>query len=482
MFSFHSSIVLTGKSDDSRMDIMYEKEKMKRNTGEKMKKENVVDMTQGAILPQLIRFMLPVFAGLICQRVYNFADCYIVGHYLGDNALSAVSISGTATYLLTSLMIGLTTGVSVVMAQNFGAKRMDRVEDTFVSSIYVALGFTIIITVVGLLVSTPLLKVLQTPEEVLGEAILYLKIIFAGSIATMLYNWISAVLRSLGNSVVPLIFLIISSGLNIFLDLVLVAWIPLGVAGAAIATVAAQLVSGLVCLFFAFRLFPFLKVKREKWGLDRALGMEILKYGIPAGAQMSIISISDMFLQGYVNTYGTDMVVAYGVCTKVEALGMQWGDAIGSAVATFVGQNVGAENYKRVKQGFRCAFFLNLAGYLVISPIIYLFSGNIMRMFTANEAAIAYGVEYMHIFGPFLLGVGILILFHNLLRSSGDILVTIMMGVSEVVTRITFSILFSFLWGYAGLWWVSPLTWWIAAGVGAVRYISGKWKKPKETL
>lgn len=442
-----------------------------------VKEEKVVDMTQGAILPQLVRFMLPVFLGLICQRVYNFADCYIVGHYLGDNALSAVSISGTATYLLMSLMIGLTTGVSVVMSQNFGAKRMDRVVDTFVSSVYVAIGFTAIITVIGLAITVPLLTILQTPQEVLGEAIIYLKIIFAGSIATMLYNWISAVLRSLGNSLVPLIFLIISSILNVILDMLFVAWIPLGVAGAALATVLAQFISGAVCLFYAFWLFPFLKAKRGRWRLNRELGWEILKYGLPAGAQMSIISVSDLFLQGFVNTYGTNMVVAYGVCIKVEGLGMQWGDAVGSSVATFAGQNVGAKDYKRVKQGFRCAFLLNLAGYLVISPAIYLFSRNIMELFTANEAAIAYGIEYMHVFGPFLLGVGILVLFHNLLRSAGDIFVTILMGVSEVVTRITFSIVFSHVWGYAGLWWVSPLTWWIAASVGAVRYASGKWKK-----
>ena len=442
-----------------------------------VREEKTVDMTHGKIMPQLVKFMLPVFLGLICQRVYNFADCYIVGRYLGDNALSAVSISGTAVYLLMSLMIGLTTGVSVVMSQNFGAKKMDRVKDTFVSSVYVGLGFTAISTVVGLIIVTPLLTILQTPDAVIEEAVLYLKIVFAGSIATMLYNWISAVLRSLGNSVVPLVFLIISSGLNVTLDMLFVAVIPLGVGGAALATVLAQLISGIVCLFYAFRLFPFLKVRKENLGFDWALGREILKYGIPAGAQMSIISVSDLFLQGFVNTYGTDMVVAYGVCIKVEGLGMQWGDAIGSAVATFVGQNVGVKNFKRVKQGFRCAFFLNLAGYLVISPIIFLFSRNIMELFTENERAIAYGIEYMHIFGPFLLGVGILILFHNLLRSAGDILVTILMGVSEVVTRITFSIAFSIAWGYAGLWWVSPLTWWIAAAVGAVRYASGKWKK-----
>ena len=146
-----------------------------------VREEKTVDMTHGKIMPQLVKFMLPVFLGLICQRVYNFADCYIVGRYLGDNALSAVSISGTAVYLLMSLMIGLTTGVSVVMSQNFGAKKMDRVKDTFVSSVYVGLGFTAISTVVGLIIVTPLLTILQTPDAVIEEAVLYLKIVFAGN-------------------------------------------------------------------------------------------------------------------------------------------------------------------------------------------------------------------------------------------------------------------------------------------------------------
>ena len=437
----------------------------------------MVDMTAGRIAPQILKFAMPVLLGLIFQRIYNFADSYIVGHFLGDGALAAVSVAGVGMYLMFSLIIGLTTGVTVVMSQYFGAKQEKQVEETFFSSIYIALGMTLLVTVVGIIVTKPLLILLQTPEDILAEAVLYLHIICAGCIGTMLYNWISAVLRSLGNSVVPLIFLGISSLLNIIFDVLFVAVIPMGVAGAAFATVLAQLISGVACLLYAWKILPMLRIKKEKMHLDPYIGKQMLVYGLPAALQMSIISISDMTLQAVVNTYGTTLVVAYGVCVKVEGLGMQIGDALGTALGTFTGQNTGAKNIERIKAGFRTTFLLNAIGYAVISPLIFLLAPTIMRLFTDSEAAIGYGVEYMRIFAPFLLGVGALILFHNMLRAVGDVKITIWMGISEVITRIGFAFLFSWLWGYRGLWWVSPLTWWCAAGVGGIRYLSGVWKK-----
>ena len=228
-----------------------------------MKKEVMVDMTSGRIAPQILRFAMPVLLGLVFQRIYNFADSYIVGHFLGDNALAAVSVAGVGMYLVFSLIIGLTTGVTVVMSQYYGAKEEDKVVKTFFSSIFIALGMTILVTVIGLLMTRPLLIVLQTPAEVLDAAVLYLRIICAGSVGTMLYNWISAVLRSLGNSVVPLIFLGISSLLNIVFDILFVAVIPMGVGGAAFATVLAQVISGVACLLYAWKILPMLRIRRN---------------------------------------------------------------------------------------------------------------------------------------------------------------------------------------------------------------------------
>lgn len=439
-------------------------------------REKVVDMTEGRILLQMVRFGLPVLLGMLFQRIYNFVDVYIVGRYLGDQALAAVSIAGTAMYLLSSVMMGLTTGVSVVISRYYGAREMKNVEAAYVTSIYVTGTSAILITALGILFTDPLLRLLQTSEELLPDASEYLIWIFVGCAGTMLYNWISSVLRSLGNSVVPLVFLIISSILNVILDLAFVVWIPMGVKGAALATVAAQILSGMFCVIYALRILPFLRIKRGKCGCRKDLVKEILVFGVPTGLQMSIISISDMTLQAVINTYETALIVAYGVCLKVEGLGFQMADAIGTSLGTFVGQNVGAKKYDRVKKGVRCAYLMNVVCYGIFCPCIYFFAEPVMRAFTKNEASIEYGAEYLHIMGLFFLAGGILVVYHNVLRPAGDVAVTILMGVSEVITRISFAFLLSGWFGYRGLWWVSPITWVCAACVGAVRYYSGKWE------
>ncbi len=439
-------------------------------------REKVVDMTEGRILLQMVRFGLPVLLGMLFQRIYNFVDVYIVGRYLGDQALAAVSIAGTAMYLLSSVMMGLTTGVSVVISRYYGAREMKNVEAAYVTSIYVTGTSAILITALGILFTDPLLRLLQTSEELLPDASEYLIWIFVGCAGTMLYNWISSVLRSLGNSVVPLVFLIISSILNVILDLAFVVWIPMGVKGAALATVAAQILSGMFCVIYALRILPFLRIKRGECGCRKDLVKEILVFGVPTGLQMSIISISDMTLQAVINTYETALVVAYGVCLKVEGLGFQMADAIGTSLGTFVGQNVGAKKYDRVKKGVRCAYLMNVVCYGIFCPCIYFFAEPVMRAFTKNEASIEYGAEYLHIMGLFFLAGGILVVYHNVLRPAGDVAVTILMGVSEVITRISFAFLLSGWFGYRGLWWVSPITWVCAACVGAVRYYSGKWE------
>lgn len=439
--------------------------------------KQTIDMTKGPILPQMVSFALPVLFGMLFQRIYNFADVYIVGRYLGDSALAAVSIAGTAMFVIYSIKMGLSAGVGVVISQYYGAGNMEKVRRAFATSIFVVAAASLIITVGGLIGGRGLLRLLQTSDELIDNAHIYLTVIFAGSAANMLYNWISSVLRSLGNSVVPLIFLIISSVLNVFLDIVFIAWIPMGVAGAALATVLAQVISGLACLVYAMKILPVLRFSFRDLKPDRALVREMLEYGIPTGLQMSIISISDMTLQGKINTYPTALIVAYGICMKIEGLGWQLADAIGTAVSTFTGQNVGAGDLTRVKKGVRCAYLINGICYGIFCPVIWLFAEPIMRAFTQSPESIAYGVEYMRIFSFFFLIGGTMTIFHGILRASGDVRYTLYMGVSEVITRIGFTFLFTAMFGYKGLWWVSPLTWVCAVAVGAVRYYSGKWEK-----
>ena len=405
--------------------------------------EKTVDMTKGSILPKMIRFALPVLLGMLFQRIYNFVDVYIVGRYLGDEALAAVSIAGGAMYLLFSIMMGLTTGVSVVVSQYYGGGDEKKVTETFVSSIYVAVVSTLIITIAGLIGARPLLRILQTSNDLIDQATVYLMVVFAGAVGTMLYNWISAVLRSLGNSVVPLVFLIISSVLNVILDIVFVVWIPMGVAGAAFATVLAQLLSGIGCLVYAWKILPILQFTKEELRCDRELVKQMLIYGVPTGLQMR----------------------------------WQMAEAIGTSLGTFTGQNVGANHLDRVKQGVRCAYLMNAVCYGIFCPVIWFFARPIMEAFTGNPESIRYGVEYMKVFSCFFFVGGILVVYHNILRSAGDVTITVLMGVSEIITRIGCTFLFTAVFGYYGLWWVSPLTWCCAMLVGCVRYYSGKWKK-----
>ena len=266
-----------------------------------MSSQKVMDMTKGPVLSQMTRFALPVLLGMLCQRIYNFADTYIVGRFLGDEALAAVSIAGTAMYLLFSVMMGVTTGVSVVISQYYGAREEQNVRRTFVAGAWVAAGITLLITAGGMLTVNPLLRLLKTSDALLPDAGSYLLVIYAGCAATMLYNFSASVLRALGNSVVPLVFLIVSSVLNVVLDIVFVAWIPMGTAGAAFATVLSQVISGILCMWYALRILPFLKVNRKEWKPDSFLAGQVLRYGLPTGFQMSIISISDMTLQAAIS-------------------------------------------------------------------------------------------------------------------------------------------------------------------------------------
>lgn len=439
-----------------------------------------MDMTKGPVLRQLTQFAIPVLFGMVFQKVYNFADAYIVGHYLGDEALAAVSICGTVMFMLFSINAGISTGVGVVISQFFGANKPQEMKKAFVASVYVAIGVVVLATSIGIVSAEPVLRLMQTSDELMPQAKEYLVIIYAGCIGTMLYNFCASVLRAVGNSVVPLVFLIISSILNIVLDILFVAVIPMGAAGAALATVVAQFVSGVLCIIYARKILDFINVKGKEWKPDFYLIKEVLRYGVPAALQMSIISIGDMTLQAVVNTYGTAMVVAYGVCLKVEGVGWELTNAIGMAVGTFTGQNVGAGNLDRVKKGVRSAYLMNIIGCGIFGVVISVFAPQIMGAFTDTPEAIKLGVEYMRIFACFFLAGGILVIFQNFLRSVGDVTFTLMMGFSEIITRVGFSFLFPALVGYIGLWFVSPITWVVAMIVGLARYYSKAWVKKAE--
>lgn len=441
-----------------------------------MSKTKMDDMTVGNPLKQIFLFAMPIFVGNVFQQVYNLVDTIVVGKFVGDEALAAVSVTGNILFFMFSLLIGLTGGVAVVISQFYGAKDMKAVKRSFSSSIYAVMGVTVIITVLGLIFARPLLVLLKTPPEIIDQSHLYLTIVFSGAVAASLYNWIASVLRALGDSITPLIFLIISSILNVVLDLVFVIVFNMGVGGVAYATVIAQFVSSILCITYALIKIPMLRLKKEEFKIDMGLVLTMLRVGLPAGIQASFIAISVMVMQSVINVYGTTVVAAYGAAVKVEQLAMQWGNSIGMAAGTFTGQNVGAGRYDRVEKGCHNAMALIALGCVVITPTIFFGAHKIMSVFTNGEEGNMIGSQYLRIMAFALVSVGILQLFQNLLRSAGDVSITMVMGLSEVGTRVLIAYWFSAKFGYTGIWWVTPITWVFAMLIGLVRYRSGKWK------
>lgn len=273
--------------------------------------------------------------------------------------------------------------------------------------------------------------------------------------------------------------MIFSGVLNVILDLIFVLCFKMGIEGVAVATVISQILSGLICFVYTWKKYTVFHMKIAEMKLDISVLKHILVIGIPAAVQDSIITVSNMVLQGVLNTYGTTIVLAYGIVSKYELICMQVGDSLGSALSTFAGQNMGAGKIDRVVQSVKYTAFLNMAGYGIVSPIIFMLAEKCMYIFTNSKDAIVAGGEFLQIYAVFFVVLGILILFQNFLRSVGDIRATIWMGVCEVISRTVFALLLPQLWGVNGLKFVSPFTWIVSMLLGMVCYYSGEWKKKK---
>ncbi|MDY4668668.1 MAG: MATE family efflux transporter [Oliverpabstia sp.] len=287
----------------------------------------------------------------------------------------------------------------------------------------------------------------------------------------------ASLLRAFGNSFIPLLCLIFSGVLNVILDLIFVLCFKMGIEGVAVATVISQILSGLICFVYTWKKYTVFHMKIAEMKLDISVLKHILVIGIPAAVQDSIITVSNMVLQGVLNTYGATIVLAYGIVSKYELICMQVGDSLGSALSTFAGQNMGAGKIDRVVQSVKYTAFLNMAGYGIVSPIIFMLAEKCMYIFTNSKDAIVVGGEFLRIYAVFFVALGILILFQNFLRSVGDIRATIWMGVCEVISRTVFALLLPQLWGVNGLKFVSPFTWIVSMLLGMICYYSGEWKK-----
>ena len=436
------------------------------------------DMTSGSPTGLILKFSIPMLIGNLFQQLYNLIDAVVVGNYVGKGALAAVGATGALNFLIFSLALGLSAGVSIVISQFFGAKDVENVKKSFATAAYTIIGASIIMGIVGFILSRPLLELLNTPDDIIDQSVIYMKISCIGILGVGAYNGMASVLRALGDSVSPLFFLIIACIVNIVLDLTFVIVFNWGVAGVALATIISQMISAIGCITYALSKVKILQMPIEEFRPDKKIFKKCLSLGLPVALQNSLISFSVMSLQGIVNSYGVTVMAASTAASRIEQLILQPGMSVGAAVASFTGQNIGAGSIDRVKKGFISATKIMITFSIIMLPLIYFGGEIIMNLFTssADVEVMGIGVEALRVPCFFYTSVGMIFVTRNLLSGAGDMKIAMLMGLSEVVCRVLFANLLSARFGYQGIWWATGFTWSVTAIVGILRYYSGKWK------
>lgn len=424
------------------------------------------DMTTGNPFKLIVFFMIPVLIGNMFQQLYSMVDTIIVGQAIGTDALAAVGNTGSLNFLVNGFSMGITGGFAVLPAQFFGAKDEKRLRKSVAQAILLCLFFTIILTLISLIATRPMLTMMNTPADIIDQSDIYIRTIFAGICVTILYNMCACILRALGDSKTPLYFLIISSFLNIGLDLLFIMVFNWGVFGAAFATVISQGISGVLCVGYMIKKYPILHLRKEDWGFDMRLITKHLGIGIPMGFQFSITAIGTVVLQSALNVFGSDKIAAYTAGCKVEQLVTQIGPAVGVTMANYVGQNLGANRLDRIKQGVRECTYLTVALSIVAALILHFAGSALSGLFITGDqpevlsAAVLY-IDTIIVYFPILF---MIFVYRNALQGMGRSFMPLMGGVFELIARCVVAYTLPSYMGYKGVCLAGPVAW-IAAMV-----------------
>ena len=433
----------------------------------------------------ILAFSIPLLLGNVFQQLYSMVDTLIVGRFVGMHALAAVGSTGAISFLVLGFVMGLTGGFSVVIAQRFGAGDEAGVRRAVSMAAGLSLLMTMVLTVVSVLGAAPLLRLMHTPDDIFTDALAYIVIIFAGTGASVFYNLLSGILRALGDSRTPLYFLIVSSVLNVVLDLVLILVFSLGVAGAAYATVISQVVSGVLCLLYMAWKFPILRLRREDWRPDGGLCLLHLRLGLPMAFQFSITAIGIIVLQRAVNGFGSVVVAGFTAASKVEQLTTQPLNTLGITMATYAGQNLGAGEIGRIRTGVRISVLLTLGYSALCCVLVFLWGGQLAGLFldSGEQQAIDAARQYLNTVSVFFAVLGLLFVFRNTLQGMGSTLVPLLGGVCELVMRTVISLTLPGVIGYTGACLASPMAWigavipLVVTYILLVRRLQGRWKR-----
>ena len=450
-------------------------------------KSKIVDMTTGSPLLHLLNFTWPLLIGNVFQQFYNMVDSVVVGNFVGKNALAAVGTCGSICFLFFSLSGGLASGIGIIVAQYFGAKNNKGVRTTIASSYFVLIISSVIVTLIGIILCRPILKLISCPPSILDDAAIYLRYTVLGMIFIAFYNGVSSILRALGDSKTPLYFLILASIINVVLDLVFVVYFKWGVFGVSVATVLAQAISAVTSLIYAHTKVSYFRLSAKDLLPNMTIVARSFKLGVPMAMQSSLIAISCIVLQGVVNSFGETVMAAFTIQNRIEQLVQMPYQSLSAAVTTFAGQNYGAGDIKRVRQGMRKSSLISLIFSLLLIPVMFGLGRQIVRAFVNAPDVIEIGFISLKITCLFYFPLGMIYIPRAILNGCGDAAFAMINGITEVacrilfahiLTRIAFISLFGreFPIGAWGIWLTNAFTWTVTALVCLWRYKFGKWR------
>lgn len=448
----------------------------------------LTDMTVGSPTKHILKFALPLLLGNVFQQLYNMVDSLIVGNFVGANALAAVGTCGSMNFFFFSLTSGLAIGIGIVVAQYFGAKDDKNVRSTIGNSAHVLTVSSVIVSILGFLLCPFILKLLQVPESIIGDSITYMRTTCCGIIFVAFYNDVASIMRALGDSKSPLYFLILSSLINLTLDLVFVLTFRWGVFGVALATIISQAASAITSLIYAYKKISYFHLSKDEFQPNKTIIARSFKLGIPIALQNSLISISMMVLQGIVNTFGETVMAAYTIVMRIEQLVQQPYSSLGAAVTNYSGQNLGAGEIERVKKGFRRGALMVLTFSMIMIPLFFFLGKYIVGFFVSNEPeVIKIGSTALKITSICYFFLGMIYVPRSVLNGCGDTNFSLINGITEVACRIGFAPLLTKIVsitlfgvvipiGFWGIWITTGLTWSLTSVVCLLRYKSGIWK------
>ena len=443
-----------------------------------------IDMTKGPAMKSMLKFAVPMILGNLLQQCYNVADTLIVGKVLGPNALAAVGSSFTLMTFLTSILLGLCMGSGAFFSIRFGERDENGLKEGICASFILIFALTVILNILAFLFLDQIQDFLKVPEEVWGDMRSYLAVIFCGIFATFLYNYFASLLRAVGNSVVPLVFLAVSSILNIILDLWFVIGLKSGAAGAALATVIAQYVSGIGIAIYSLISVPYLKIKINEFRFKWNCMWEIANFSVLTCIQQSVMNLGILLVQGIVNSFGAAVMAAFAAAVKIDAFAYMPVQDFGNAFSTYIAQNYGAKKEDRIRAGFKGAVTSSVIFCIIVSTAVFIFARPLMLMFVdATETAIiAEGVRYLRIEGAFYCGIGCLFLLYGLYRALGKPGMSVVLTIISLGTRVVLAHLLSSIpsIGVVGIWWSVPIGWLLADITGFLYYfIMQKQRMPR---